>query len=109
MRHFYWTANFDNTYEWYYEGDSKEVLIYIYPKTESPEDTVSIGVHNWPYGSFAYYGDTKYAGKIKVKWSPVEKDTSNLYLYVSQDLLHQVHERYRVEKKFKHGVLFIKE
>jgi hypothetical protein len=102
---FYLCFNMENTREWWREGDAKRVLSYLKEKKKD-EKEITLAAESWQFCSLVFYGDTKYKGIIKVRWTILDGNEKDDFLYTGTEFKTKVPKRYKPIKEFTHGILY---
>jgi hypothetical protein len=102
--------NFENTFEWWQNGDAKRVLSYMKNDISTTKKATKIrfGVEGWQYPSIAFYGETTYKDIMTVHWSAIVENDNFDFVYVPFEMKDKVWAGFRPVQSFKHGILFKK-
>lgn len=106
--HFFSAVTFENTLEWWQNGDAKRVLRYLKDdlKTAGNSEVLTFGVDGWFYHSIAFYTEKAFNGKMETKWSDLQSVEAFDYVYASFEHQNKVPASFEAVATFKHGVLY---
>lgn len=103
--HFFRTANFQYTREWWYDQNTREMVEYMDARIPPARDSVQLGV-NWVFQpSTLFYLQTKQIEAIipPAIGGEIHADGRYDFYYVFDGDIPRLEEKYVVEKRFKWG------
>jgi hypothetical protein len=106
--HFSYSVTFENTIEWWQNGDAKRVVSYLKEElNDNKSDKVlRMGVEGWQYHSLAFYTEVEFKDILTIYWTDLSSNDNWDYLFVPFNLTDKVWDNYVAIKKFKHGTLY---
>jgi hypothetical protein len=106
--HFGSAVTFENTLEWWQNGDAKRVLRCLQHdlKDEKSDRILVFGVEGWYYHSIAFYTEVAFKNRMQTKWSDLHSVAEYDYVYASFENKDKIPTSFEAVATFKHGVLY---
>ncbi|MBK7936566.1 MAG: hypothetical protein IPJ82_05540 [Lewinellaceae bacterium] len=106
--HFFSSVTFENTIEWWQNGDAKRVVKFLKEDLKNAKrDRMPVfGVDGWHYHSIVFYTEVEFKDVMKTEWSDLRTDAGYDYIYVPFHQKEKVSNSFEVVGTFKHGILF---
>ena len=108
--HFIYSVTFENTFEWWQNGDAKRVVRYLKEEIgeSKPDRVLKLGIEAWQFPSMAFYTENEFKDVMTTHWTDLSTDGEYDYLFVPFHLAGKVWEGYEPDRRFKHGQLYKK-
>jgi hypothetical protein len=106
--HFGSAVTFENTLEWWQNGDAKRVLTFLQNdlKDVKSDKMLVFGVDGWFYHSIAFYTEVAFKDKMKTQWSDLKSVTEYDYVYASFEHKDKIPGSFEAVATFRHGVVY---
>lgn len=106
--HFFSAVTFENTLEWWQNGDAKRVVAFLKEdlKNVKKDKVLVFGIEGWHYHSMAFYTEVEFKDIMKTQWTDLQTLKGFDYVYVPFHLKDRIPNSFEVAGTFKHGILF---